>query len=80
MLKLTIAGRQESYLPADRDPATKKPYDVGLHNLEGPGASKKNDGFFEKGLLTAMESDHRARGAYHEVKVVANGHSHSECF
>jgi hypothetical protein len=33
---------------------------------------------FEKGLLKALESEHRAGGVIPEVKVVANGHCHSK--
>lgn len=33
---------------------------------------------FENGLLKALESEHRAGGVIPEVKVVANGHCHSE--
>ena len=53
------------------------PLDVGQHDLEENGAAKKQAGFFHKGLLQAMESDHRAGGRASEVKVVANGHCHS---
>ena len=58
------------------DPSTGARLDKGIHGNEGPGAAKKSDGFFEKGLLKAMESDHRAGGNRREVKVVANGHCH----
>ena len=58
------------------DPVTGQPLDVG-NVLEEPGASKKSAGFFHKGLLQALESDHRAGGRATEVKVVANGHQHS---
>lgn len=68
--------RQESYAAADVDPVTSKPLDVGMHDLEGQGSAKKQDGFFHKGILQAMESDHRAGGNAHEVKVVSNGHCH----
>ncbi|KAF9815990.1 hypothetical protein IEO21_04240 [Rhodonia placenta] len=67
---------QESYAAADVDPVTSKPLDVGMHDLEGQGSAKKQDGFFHKGILQAMESDHRAGGNAHEVKVVSNGHCH----
>ncbi|KIJ20637.1 hypothetical protein PAXINDRAFT_165536 [Paxillus involutus ATCC 200175] len=67
---------QESYGTPDRDVRTGQPLDIGLHGLEGPGAAKKSDGMFEKGLLKALESEHRARGVIPEVKVVANGHCH----
>ncbi|KAF5351514.1 hypothetical protein D9758_007250 [Tetrapyrgos nigripes] len=70
---------QEAYSPADIDPSTKRPYDIGSKGTERPGSAKGNDGFFEKGLLKAMESDHVMQNAQHpatEVKVVANGHCH----
>ncbi|KAI0714201.1 Metallo-dependent phosphatase [Cerioporus squamosus] len=67
---------QESYSAADVNPATGLPLDVGQHDLEEGGAAKKQDGFFHKGLLQALESDHRAGGRATEVKVVANGHCH----
>ncbi|KAI0774766.1 Metallo-dependent phosphatase [Trametes elegans] len=66
----------ESYAAADVDPSTGRILDVGIHDLETPGSSKRQDGFFEKGLLQALESDHRAGGRATEVKVVANGHCH----
>ncbi|KAI0369179.1 Metallo-dependent phosphatase [Pilatotrama ljubarskyi] len=66
----------ESYSAADVDPVTGRPLDVGLHDMEEPGAAKRQDGFFHKGLLQALESDHRAGGHATEVKVVANGHCH----
>ena len=74
---LTPERRQESYSAADVNPATGMPLDVGQHDLEENGAAKKQAGFFHKGLLQAMESDHRAGGRASEVKVVANGHCHS---
>ena len=46
--------------------------------MEEHGNAKQQDGFFTKALLTAMESDHRGGGTAHEVKIVANGHCHSE--
>ncbi|KAL6299529.1 Metallo-dependent phosphatase [Sparassis latifolia] len=67
---------EESYAAADVNPDTGIPLDVGLHDLEGKGSAKKQDGFFHKGLLQAMESDHRAGGNAREVKVVGNGHCH----
>jgi len=67
---------QETFSKADVDPQTGRPLDVGISDLEGKGSAKGNDGFFEKGLMSALESSHRARGVYREVKVVANGHSH----
>jgi hypothetical protein len=68
---------QESYLNADVDSSTGKPLDVGISDLEGKGSAKGNAGFFEKGLMTALESNHRSGGVNREVKVVANGHCHS---
>ena len=56
---------------------------MGHHNLEGPGNAKKQAGFFHKGILSALETDHRAGGDASEVKVIANGHCHREfdfCF
>ena len=61
------------------DTRTGARLDVGLHNLEPKGSAKKNEGFFEKGLLKAMESDHLAGGNAREVKVIGNGHCHSAC-
>ena len=62
---------------ADSDPATGKPLDLGVHGLEPKGNSKKQDGFFHKGILQAMESEHTSNVA-REVKVIANGHCHCE--
>jgi len=67
---------QESYSNADIDPSTGKPLDVGVSDLERKGSAKGNAGFFEKGLMTALESNHRSGGVQREVKVVANGHCH----
>ncbi|KAI0259375.1 Metallo-dependent phosphatase-like protein [Gloeopeniophorella convolvens] len=67
---------QESYGKADVDPRTGRPLDVGSSDLEEPGSGKKNDGFFEKGLLHALETPHRGAGGVPEVKVVGNGHCH----
>lgn len=50
---------------------------MGLSDLEGKGSANGNDGFFEKGLMNALESNYRTGRVYREVKVVANGHSHS---
>ena len=68
---------QESYSNADIDPMTGKPLDVGTSDLERKGSAKGNDGFFEKGLMTALESNHRGGGLFREVKVIGNGHCHS---
>jgi hypothetical protein len=48
---------------------------VGLHDLESAGNAKKSDGFFEKGILKALESDH-ITNTIQEVKVIGNGHCH----
>ena len=63
---------------ADPDPDTGIPLDIGIHDLEGDGSAKKNDGFFEKGILQAYETEHTAGGNIREVKVIGNGHQHSE--
>lgn len=60
----------------DKDPNTGMPLDVGLHGLEPHGNSKKQDGFFHKGVLQALESDHVSGGKIPEVKIIANGHCH----
>lgn len=62
---------------ADRDPVTNAPLELGLHGLEESGSSAKQDGFFHKGVLQAMESDNTGGGNTREVKVIANGHCHS---
>jgi hypothetical protein len=49
-----------------------------MSGLEDPGNAKENGGMFEKGILKAMESDHRANGNALEVKVITNGHCHGE--
>ncbi|KIM83051.1 hypothetical protein PILCRDRAFT_819843 [Piloderma croceum F 1598] len=67
---------QESYSQPDKDTHTGASLDVGLRGLEPKGAAKKNEGFFEKALLAAMESEHLAKGSAREVKVVGNGHCH----
>ncbi|EIN09401.1 Metallo-dependent phosphatase [Punctularia strigosozonata HHB-11173 SS5] len=64
-----------AYNKADLD-SDGKSLDVGIHGLEDKGSAKKNEGFFEKGLLQALESEHNAGGNAREVKVVANGHCH----
>lgn len=51
---------------------------MGITGQEKPGNAKKNGGMFEKGILKAMESDHRSNGNALEVKAVANGHCHSK--
>ena len=71
-----IISSQESYHQADSDTSTGQRLDFGLHNLEKGKAAKKNEGFFEKGLLKAMESEHRSGRNVTEVKAVGNGHAH----
>ncbi|ETW79354.1 hypothetical protein HETIRDRAFT_64651 [Heterobasidion irregulare TC 32-1] len=65
---------QEAYSKADMG-ANGRPLDIGLHDLERPGAAKTNGGMFEKGLMKALESDHQS-SRIPEVKVVGNGHCH----
>jgi hypothetical protein len=66
----------EAYGKADTDPHTGRTLDVGTHGLEDPGNAKHNDGFFEKGVLQAKESDRRNSIFIPEIKVIANGHCH----
>lgn len=70
--------RKESYSTADINPDTGVPLDIGTHDIEEPGNAKNSDGFFEKGVLNALETEHNAGGNAREVKVIANGHCHSE--
>ena len=67
---------QESHSEADIDFPMGKPLDISISGLEGKGSAKGNKGFCEKCLMTALESNHRARWVYREVKVVTNGHSY----
>lgn len=76
LCETTNHHREEAYSAADVDSRTGKPLDVGHHGLEGPGNAKKQAGFFHKGILSALETDHRAGGNAKEVKVIANGHCH----
>ena len=66
----------QSYSKADTDSRTGKPLDVGIYGQEKPGNAKESDGFFEKAILKAPESDHTAKGNALEVKVIGNGHCH----
>ncbi|KAF6761672.1 phosphatase DCR2 [Ephemerocybe angulata] len=66
----------ETYNKADTDPRTGKSLDVGISGQETAGNAKKNDGFFEKGILKALESDHTSHEDIPEVKVIGNGHCH----
>lgn len=61
------------------NPSTGKKLDVGISGQEPQGNAKNNDGFFEKGILQAMESEHVSNRNAHEVKVIGNGHCHSTC-
>ena len=61
---------QESYSKADVDPPTGKRLDVGMSGLEGRVSAEGRGGFFEKGLVAALESSRHARGVYREVEVV----------
>lgn len=64
----------QAYDEADIDPSTGETLDVG-QRLDAQGSPKKNDGFFEKAVLSAHESED---GIGREVKVIGNGHSHCE--
>ena len=75
---LFAINRQESYGAADIDPKTGLPLDIGIHDLEGKGSANSSDGFFDKGIMQAFESDHAAAGTLKEVKVIGNGHCHSK--
>lgn len=59
---------------------TGLPLDVGSSDLEGQGSAKKNGGFFQDGLLHALETPHRGAGGIPEVKVVGNGHCHGKTY
>ncbi|KAI0291650.1 Metallo-dependent phosphatase [Multifurca ochricompacta] len=61
--------RQQQHPPTPRKLA--KP-----NALMAPGSAKKNGGFFQDGLLHALETPHRGAGGIPEVKVVGNGHCH----
>jgi hypothetical protein len=77
-VSLTI-DRPETYSKADLDPHSNRPLDKGITGQELPGNAKTNDGFFEKGILQALESDHVSHTAIPEVKVIGNGHCHRRC-
>ncbi|KAG8814505.1 hypothetical protein FRC18_001941 [Serendipita sp. 400] len=62
---------QETYSTADIDPISNKKLEIG-EQLDDKSTPKKNDGFFDKGLLKAFENELGGR----EIKVVANGHVH----
>lgn len=60
----------------DVNPDTGIPLDIGIHDIDGRGDAKNSDGFFEKGVTQALESDHNAGSKLKEVKVISNGHCH----
>jgi len=70
--------RPEAYSKPDIHPQTGKPLDIGITGREHHGNAKKSDGFFDKGVLGARESEHVASGNAPEVKVIGNGHCHCE--
>lgn len=74
----TASYSQEAYAAPDVHPDTGSLLNVGLHSIENPGAAKTNGGMFSKGLLQATESPHTGNRGIPEVKVVGNGHCHSE--
>ncbi|KAJ7890587.1 Metallo-dependent phosphatase-like protein [Mycena olivaceomarginata] len=49
--------------------------DFGITGQETKGDASDSDGFFDKGILKAMESDH-VSSSTQEVKVIGNGHCH----
>ncbi|KAJ6610238.1 Metallo-dependent phosphatase-like protein [Mycena sp. CBHHK59/15] len=56
-----------------------RPLDIGISGLEAKGNAQKSDGFFEKGILKALESDHvnmNTGVGTQEVKVIGHGHCH----
>ncbi|KAG6857449.1 hypothetical protein H0H87_003516 [Tephrocybe sp. NHM501043] len=69
---------REAYAKADSDPRTRKALDVGTSGQESAGNAKTNAGFFEDGVLKAMENDHVGKGNAPEVKAIGNGHCHSK--
>lgn len=77
--KSCLFFRPEVYLKADINPSTGKPLDVGNTGLEPAGNAKKNDGFFAKGVMKAMESPNLSNSV-REVKVIGNGHCHGMSF
>jgi hypothetical protein len=64
----------ETYSTADKG-TNNRPLDIGISGLEAKGDATDSDGFFEKGILKAMESDHVSSNTQ-EVKVIGNGHCH----
>lgn len=74
--RTNIFQSPETYYKPDRNPVSGKALDLGTSDLETPGNAKKNDGFFAKGVLQALESDHVSKRKVPEVKVIGNGHCH----
>ncbi|KAF7308825.1 AIP3 domain-containing protein [Mycena kentingensis (nom. inval.)] len=64
----------ETYNTADMG-KNGRPLDIGISGQEDKGSAKESDGFFDKGILTALETD-SSRDTTPEVKVIGNGHSH----
>ena len=73
-----VSSSIEAYNSPDIDSDTDIPLDIGIHDIEEDGSAKNNDGFFEKGVLKALESEHDASQGLREVKVIGNGHCHSQ--
>ncbi|KAJ7281601.1 Metallo-dependent phosphatase-like protein [Mycena rebaudengoi] len=68
----------ETYAQPDTD-GKGRPLDIGITGAETKGSADNSDGFFEKGILAALESDHVNMNTGHgiqEVKVIGNGHGH----
>ena len=78
--RTSIPIRQESYSEADIDSNTGLPLDIGIHDIEERGDAKHDAGFFDKGILQAFETEHKAGGYAREVKVIANGHCHGASY
>ncbi|KAF9531793.1 Metallo-dependent phosphatase [Crepidotus variabilis] len=66
----------QTFSKVDISPLTGKPLDVGISDQEGASHAQHDDGFFEKGILYAQESNHVASKSIPEVKVIGNGHQH----
>ncbi|KAJ7606104.1 Metallo-dependent phosphatase-like protein [Mycena polygramma] len=64
----------ETYAKADVG-SSGRVLDIGISGLEMKGDAGDSDGFFEKGILKAMESDH-VNSNVQEVKVIGHGHCH----
>ncbi|KAJ6518748.1 Metallo-dependent phosphatase-like protein [Mycena sanguinolenta] len=64
----------ETYAKADTG-TNNRPLDIGISGLEGKGDASDSDGFFDKGILKAMESEHVSSNRQ-EVKIIGHGHCH----